>query len=265
MENLGSRENILKAKLEILNGMQPGAPLVLNGDDPYLAGVRLDDHPVYFYGIEQKDCAFRAENLQSRTDGFTFDLVCERGRQEIFLPAPGKHNVYNALAACSAGVLLGVSLSDAAAALASYVPEGMRQRIRRVGDITLIEDCYNASPDSMRAALAMLRDFPAKRRIAVLGDMLELGEISEQAHRDVGTLCAHRGVDLLLTYGDRAADTAKSAKENGLSDVRHYTDKETLADDLLRQLRAGDAVIVKASRGMRMEDILKRIYEDYKS
>ena len=262
IENLGSQENILKAKLEILDGMAEGAPLILNGDDRLLYGAKITGRPVYYYGIDNKYCRFKAYNIESAPDGtrFTLDFGC--GEQRIALPAIGKHNVYNALAAFAAGFLIGVSPAEAADALAQYAPAGMRQRMRHVGGVCFIEDCYNASPDSVRAAFATLREVRANRRIAVLGDMLELGEVAQQAHRQSGVRAAQAGTDYLFTYGEQSKQTAAAARENGLTQVRSYDDKMALAQDLLGMLRAGDAVLVKGSRGMKLEDILQKIYEE---
>ena len=132
----------------------------------------------------------------------------------------------------------------------------LRQRIRKAGGATFIEDCYNASPDSVAAALAVLAEMQATRRIAVLGDMLELGAVSEQAHAASGRLAAQRGVSILMTYGERSAATAQAARACGLRDVRAYDDKRQLAADLAAELRQGDAVLFKASRGMKLEDVI---------
>ncbi len=265
IENLGSQENILKAKLEILDGMAENAPLILNGDDRLLYGAKIAGHPVYYYGIDNKYCRFKAYGIESTPEGthFTLDFGC--GEQRIALPAIGKHNVYNALAAFAAGFLIGVSPEEAAEALSRYEPAGMRQRMRSVAGVCFIEDCYNASPDSVRAAFGTLREIQAKRRIAVLGDMLELGSISDEAHRQSGVRAAEAGTDVLLTYGSQSEKTAAAARENGMTQVRSYADKSALAQDLLGMLHEGDAVLVKGSRGMRMEEILQKIYEEMDS
>lgn len=262
IENLGSQENILKAKLEITDGMAENAPLILNGDDRLLYGAKIADRPVYYYGIDNKYSRFKAYEIEPTPEGtqFTLDFGC--GEQRIALPAFGKHNVYNALAAFAAGFLIGVSPEEAAAALGKYEPTGMRQRLRRVGGVCFIEDCYNASPDSVRAAFSTLREMQAKRRIAVLGDMLELGDVADAAHRQSGVLAAESGTDILLTYGERSGKTAAAARESGMTQVRAYDDKNALANDLLHMLRKGDAVLVKGSRGMKLEDILHKIYEE---
>jgi UDP-N-acetylmuramoyl-tripeptide--D-alanyl-D-alanine ligase len=186
--------------------------------------------------------------------------VCSKEfRQPVTLPAIGMHNVSNALAAFAVGSLLDISPEQAAAALAAYVPSGMRQRVVKLEGLTVIEDCYNASPDSIEAALFALRDMPVKgRRIAVLGDMLELGSYAEREHLKCGVIARSSGVDLLFAYGENAKYYDEGAGKGTL-----YKDKSELAASLLRELKQGDAVLFKASRGMKLEDIIKEIYEGW--
>ncbi|MBP9988643.1 MAG: UDP-N-acetylmuramoyl-tripeptide--D-alanyl-D-alanine ligase [Ruminococcus sp.] len=196
IERLGSRDNILKAKLEILDGLREGAPVMLNGDDPYLASVEIENHPVYYYGIDSSSCDYRAVNIEQYDTDTTFDIFFNGGKtQKITIPTIGIHNVYNATAAFATGMQFGVTPQQAADGLVNYVPSGMRQRVNEVAGIKFIEDCYNASPDSQRAALKMLSTFKAQRRFAVLGDMLELGQISDSAHEDAGVLAAKAKLD----------------------------------------------------------------------
>lgn len=261
METLGSRENILKAKLEILDGLREGCPILLNGDDPYLVGAVIEEHPVFYYGIDDKTCDYRAINIEQKDETTEFDIVYDGGKiQHAVIPTIGRHNVYNALAAFGTGMKLGVTPDEAVRGLAKYVPSGMRQRIKTVGGIRFIEDCYNASPDSQRAALKMLSEMRAERKIAVLGDMLELGAISEDSHRNAGLLAAKAKIDVLMTYGERSVATAEKARECGLSQSYDFVDKGLLADKLFEILRPGDAVLFKASRGMALEDIINDLY-----
>lgn len=261
METLGSRENILKAKLEILDGLREDCPILLNGDDPYLVGAVIEEHPVFYYGIDDKTCDYRAINIEQKDETTEFDIVYDGGKiQHAVIPTIGRHNVYNALAAFGTGMKLGVTPDEAVRGLAKYVPSGMRQRIKTVGGIKFIEDCYNASPDSQRAALKMLSEMRAERKIAVLGDMLELGAISEDSHRNAGLLAAKAKIDVLMTYGERSVATAEKARECGLSQSYDFVDKGLLADKLFEILKPGDAVLFKASRGMALEDIINDLY-----
>ena len=178
--NLGSQENICKAKLEICAGLPEGAPLVLNGDDPFLRKAVLPDHvrPVWFsLGDENADvCAL---SIQQDEKGMSFVLEDhEEGTFLVKIPAMGRHNVANALAAYCAATRLGLNARRVIAGLADFEQTGMRQKVVHVRGVDVIEDCYNANPDSMKAALAMFREYPCKRRFALLGDMLEAGRIS---------------------------------------------------------------------------------------
>lgn len=259
IENLGSREGILEAKLEILDGLEKGAPLILNGDNDMLKTVKNDDYEIVFYGIDNGD--FKAENIVQDNGETAFDVVYFGKRQHIVIPTIGIHNVYNALAAFAVGYYLDIDSQMCADALAQYVPEGMRQKSVACGGVTFIEDCYNASPDSMKAAIHTLSDTKSNKKIAVLSDMLELGAYSVQAHSEVGKMAADAGIDYLLTVGDMSKHINSSAKENGLENAFHFDSKEELADKLLDILQKGDAVIFKASRGMKLEDVIHNVYD----
>ena len=260
--NLGSQENICKAKLEICAGLAEGSPLVLNGDDPFLRKAALPGHvrPVWFsLGDESADvCAL---NVRQEGDGMAFTL-CDRaaGRYEVTIPAMGRHNVANALAAYAAATRLGLAPEGVIAGLADFEQTGMRQKVVHAGGMDVIEDCYNANPDSMKAALAMFREYPCKRRFALLGDMLELGEMSASAHEELGRQAAGAGLTTLVTYGPEAARTAEAARAAGLADVVHAGDYQQAADALLARMKAGDALLVKASRGMALEKALALFY-----
>ena len=262
MESLGSRENICAAKLEILDGLKEGAPIMLNGDDPYLASAKIEGHPVFYYGINNKYCHFRATDVVQEEDSTTFNIVYDEDKvQKVTIPTIGIHNVYNALAAFGTGLQLGVTPEEATRGLSKYEPSGMRQRVKVVKGIRFIEDCYNASPDSQQAALKMLSTVNAKKKIAVLGDMLELGVISEDAHRNAGLVAAKNKIDVLMTYGERSQATAENAIECGVPTVRSFLDKDELANALYEILEEGDAVLFKASRGMALEDVINKLYE----
>ena len=259
IENLGSRQGILKAKLEICEGLPDGAPLILNGDNDMLSTVRDERLNVVFFGINNGD--FKAESITENDFSTSFDVRYYNKTQHITIPTVGIHNVYNALSAFAVGYFLGVEPQMAADALAAYVPAGMRQKLVKVGNITSIEDCYNASPDSMRAALNTLSGVQANKRIAVLADMLELGDYSYEAHSSVGKMAAECNVDVLLAYGNEAKAYVSSAKENGLENSFYFDDKEELASKLLEFANDGDAVLFKGSRGMKLEDVINLVYK----
>lgn len=259
LETLGTRENILKAKLEILEGMAPGAPLVINGDNDLLQTVRLD-RPVLTCGIDNPDADYRAVNIQPRGFDTEFDIVYGDNTVHVLLPAIGEHNVLNALFGFAVGRFAGMEDAAIAAALGTYTPSGMRQNTRTVNGVMVIEDCYNASPDSMRAALTTLQQLGcAGRKIAVLGDMLELGPVSQQAHAEAGKLARECGVDALFCFGDLSRETAKHGE--GIRHVEWFDDKQSLAQSLSGFVQPGDAVIFKASRGMRLEEVIHAVFD----
>ena len=264
LENLGSRENILKAKLELCHGLPDGAPLILNADDDLLPAAKLPGrlHPVWF-GIDC-DADVRAVDIAPAEGGTRFTL-CDReyGEYPVFIPTAGRHTVSDALAAYAAATRLGLDPARVAAALANYQTTGMRQNIVQKGGVTVLEDCYNASPDSMKAALEVLREIPAQRHIALLGDMLELGSVSEQAHRQVGEWAAEAGVDLLIAYGPQSMAMAQAAAAKGVTTL-HCNTADDVVGYVRQNVRAGDALLAKASHSMRLDEVLARVYQTLK-
>lgn len=262
METLGSRENILKAKLEILDGLKPDGRVLLNADNDMLAGVRetLSGRAEYF-GIDSRDSIVFADNIRQVGDTMEFSFVHDGKTYPAVLPLIGIHNVYNALAAFAVGMHTGVTPEQIVNGVREFENAGMRQRLTEYNNIKVIEDCYNASPDSMEAAIRVIHDVECTgSRIAVFGDMLELGRDSEQLHRQVGAAAAEAGIDFLLCCGEQAVWIAEGAKQNGMLNVIHCREKEQAVKALKEILKQGDAVIVKASRGMRMEEIIQQVF-----
>ncbi len=260
IENLGSREGILKAKLEILDGMKKGSTLIINGDNDMLAGVENEDYNILRFGIEGENLYMRAEDIKSDEKGSIFTAVCGDEKATVFVPAVGIHNVYNALCAMCVGKELGFTLEKSAQGVGDFEPEGMRQKITEINGVTFIEDCYNANPDSMKASLEAMKTLKNKRSFAVLGDMLELGDFSEKAHRTVGEIAADTGCDFVLTYGECAKLISDEAKSRGVY-AENFDDKENIAEFLYENLSEGDVVLFKGSRGMKMEDIFNSLYK----
>lgn len=261
IENLGSRAGILQAKLEILEGMAPDAPLIVNIDNDMLCTVKLGDRPLLTFAIDDQSADFTATDIAEQGSTTTFTVHHSTFTQPVTIPTVGIHNVYNALAAMAVGYVTGVDSAAAAAALANYVPAGMRQNLVQVGGVQVIEDCYNASPDSMRAALQTLGKLPVHRRYAVLGAMLELGDYAKEAHTQVGKMAAENGIDGVLAYGADAAYIVEAAKQAGLENARLFDTKEALAQSLAQQVQPGDGVLFKGSRGMHLEDVMHTVYE----
>ena len=191
--------------------------------------------------------------------------LCDKnaGRYEVTIPAMGRHNVANALAAYAAATRLGLAPEGVIAGLADFEQTGMRQKVVHAGGMDVIEDCYNANPDSMKAALAMFKEFPCKRRFALLGDMLELGDLSREAHEELGRLAAESDLYCLVTYGEQAKRTAVVAAAKGQKTL-HANNYREAADALLNRIQPGDALLVKASRGMALEKALEIFYAEQK-
>lgn len=267
IEHLGSREGILQAKLEILEGLRPDGRTVFNGDEPLLWNLKEYNRvtPLYF-GIENDACDVLAKDVETVDGGMNFRVHAFGDEMEVFIPAPGMHMVYNALAAISVGYLMGVKPAKMQQALAMFRNAGMRQEIIKRDGYTVIADCYNAGPESMEAALQVLADTPTQgRRIAVLGDMLELGVCSPAEHYRIGRLAAQTA-NALFTYGKMAGRYISGAVTGGMNQKRVTTYKthEELADALKRFAKPGDVLLFKGSRGMRMEQALEMFFQQEK-
>lgn len=260
IEVLGSRENILKAKLEIVNGMSSDAPLILNTDDDLLlqASETLD-RPVMTFGIDSP-AEITASNLRTKDYLTEFDINAYGQSYHAVIPTIGKHMVYHALAAFAVGLTVDMTPQEIIKGLASFQNPAMRQEIRSVGDCRFVVDCYNASPDSMRAALNVLSELDnggMGRRIAVLGDMLELGEISEKQHFEIGRYAARSKLDALVCIGDMARHIKRGAVAAGMRSVAWFEDKAEAVKYLEKLLSPQDTVLFKASRGMALEQVIE--------
>ena len=260
IEHLGSREGILQAKLEILRGLPENGIGIFNGDEPLLWNVRdSGTHRKYYFGIENYACDVVASNIQEDDDGMHF-LVTGFGHQfELFVPVMGRHTVYNALAAVTVGLYLGVRPEKMQANLGAFQNTGSRQKIYEKMGMTIIEDCYNAGPESTEAALNVLESIKTEgRRIAVLGDMLELGNRSSAEHYRIGRLTALKA-DMLFAYGAHSIRTVTGAITGGMpvKHALHFNTREELAHMLSSQAAEGDVLLFKGSRGMKMERALK--------
>lgn len=263
--NLGSQENIRKEKLHITDRFHEGSVLYLNGDDPLLAELRGKlPYRTVFYGT-QPWCDFRAESVRIGAEASDFCYFAPDGRTgAIHLPVPGMHCVLDALAGLAAADRLGVPLEKAAKALACYHPLAMRMQIRRSSSgVTVIDDSYNSSPDAAKSSISVLTGFHGGRRIAVLADMLELGDFSKQGHFSVGEFAAKTGVDVLVTVGEEAREIAEGALSvNPNMDYRVCKDNAQALAALSAILKPGDTVLVKGSRGMKTDEIVRSLLTD---
>lgn len=262
IENLGSRENILKAKLEVVEGLPKGAPLIINTDNDLLSKVSMNDYKVIGYAIHNESADVRAVDINENVSDTEFSILYNGQKYKAYIPCVGEHNVLDALAGFTVGVVFGIEPQKAAEALARYVPSGMRQKIVKQNGFTVVEDCYNASPDSMFAALKTLGKMECSgKRIAVLADMLELGDYSKTAHTLVGEAAAKEKIDTVLAYGKESAYIVKAAKDSGIC-AEFFEDKESLTERVLSECLEGNILWFKGSRGMKLEEVINRVYEE---
>ncbi len=268
MEMLGSRKNICRAKLEILTGLKRDGILILNGDEPLLQNLGGKSYRTIYVSLCSEKADYFAKNIRVGTDRTLFDIVCHgRTVKDLSVRLLGERNVYAALYAFVIAELAGLNEEEIREGMMRYVTDGMRQHIYELGKITVIEDCYNASPESMICALDVLRDYSqntGRRSIAVLGDMLELGNDSPALHRSVGAHLARARIDRLFTVGRGGTQIAVGARQNGMPDaqISRNPDVKRLsatAEALLAVLEEGDVVLFKASRMVGAEGIIEQL------
>lgn len=259
--NLGSRENILKAKLEVLECLEGIA--VLNGDDEYLWGARENiTHKKLYYGIENSNADYVAYDVLCNEKGSCFKIKINGSEHSFRINVVGLHHIYNAMAAIICGLHLGMTLEDITKGVENYRTEGMRQKEIVIGKVKLIEDCYNASADSMKSSLNVLMSMSAEgRSIAVLGDMLEQGEFSEENHRLVGKYAADTQTDTLICVGNDAEFIGDEAKNKGVKNIYKFDTNLQASRFLSEYIKDGDVVLFKASRGMKLEEVSESLQE----
>ena len=263
IEFLGSREGILKAKLEILEGLKSGGKVLLNGDDDMLWSVREKLPCTHsYFGAENGECALRAVAVNQEPGRLTMQVADGSRTFPVTVPLEGRHFVPDVLAAVAVGLELGVTPEKITEGLARFQTMSGRQEIYKKKGFTIIQDCYNAGPESMAAALDVLANQQG-RKIAVLGDMLELGHRTQAEHYRVGRLAAER-VDYVFAYGPNSPRVVKGSITGGMigGRARSYLDRDELVRDLRRLAKPGDVLLFKGSRGMQMELALERFLAD---
>ncbi len=259
---LGSKENIRKEKLNIINEFKEDSVLFVNGNDPLLNETATQiTHKVVTFGIDGS-FDYCATEISAASGGVKFTVTVEKTGKTypVQLKVYGDHNVMNALAAIAVAERYGIAPECAIQGLSNYEPIAMRGQIKEKNGITWIDDTYNASPDSMRSGVQVLLSLESKRKIAVLADVLELGEQSEKLHREVGEYIAttvEKKADCLVTVGPNGAFIADEARKRGMKDVYDFSTNVDASEFLKTYLCSGDAVLVKGSRGMRTEEILQ--------
>ncbi len=257
LERLGSMGAIAAAKGELLEALPPEGVAVVNGDCPWTRRLTARTRArVVTFGLGPS-CQVRAEEVRGQgLAGFSFRLVTPQGQAMVCSPMPGRHNVYNALAAAAVGLALGMELPEVAAALAEARPKERLRVVPGPRGSTIIDDSYNASPPSVLAALDLLAELEG-RRLALLGDMLELGSYEEAGHRLVGER-AGRLLDVLVAVGERARLLAEAAR-GGKAQVVMARNKEEATEILRRELGPGDYLLVKGSRALALEEVVEAL------
>ena len=262
IEFLGSREGILKAKAEILENLRPGGTVILNGDDALLNTLTP---PFETLRCGQgENCAYRVTEIADHgVDGITCCLTTPREEYHLTIPAPGEHMVYAASMAAASREELGLTAAEIARGVACYAPTGSRMRVLRLAEErTVLDDCYNANPQSVTAALEILAKTDCAQRVAVLGDMGELGELTAQAHYNMGALAVMLGIDLVIAIGTHAARIAEGVECSG-GQVQHFATKEEALPTIRAQLTPQTAMLIKASHAMRFGQLVEALEQSY--
>lgn len=260
--NLGSRANILKAKLEILEGMDKKV-LVINNDNDLLHDLYLNnkDIEIHTYGIENQS-EVMAEDIVLNDNNSEFICNLKGKKFKVKVPVGGIHFIYNSLCAITVANLLEIDTELIIKGIETFELTKKRMDITKLENgVTIINDSYNANPESMQAALKYLGALKDSRRIAVLGDMFELGEYSKELHKKVGKEVAQNNIDILITLGEKAIDIAKSAKEAGMNEqnIYYFEDRENLKKFIRNNWKCGDNILFKASNAMRFFELAESL------
>ena len=257
LEYFDSVAGIARAKYELVEAIPHGGTVILNGDDEYVSQFGRDfNGKVILFGL-RSTADVRAENIEILgPEGTRFDLICQGVRQTVKSPLLGTHNVYNVLAAAAVALEHGIAPSEIATTLPSLEPGDKRGQVVQVGNITVLNDCYNSSPKALKAAVDTLAAIPARRRIVVAGEMLELGPTGEQLHRESGRYIAGKHLDLLLGVRGLAMPMVEAALAAGMK-AEFVATPEEAGEWLAREAREGDVVLLKGSRGVKLEKTLE--------
>ncbi len=259
--NLGSRENILKAKLEILEGLQENGRIIINNDNDLLHNwaQTVENLDIITYGIENKS-DFVPAKINENNNQTKYEINIREKKYNVKVPVIGKHFIYNSLCAIAVGNILNIEPEKIIQGIFEFKLTAKRMDFRKIKkEAILLADYYNASYDSMKSALEVVKDYKAKRKIAVLGDMLELGEFSESLHKAVGKEVYNNKIDILITVGTLAKNIAKVAREIGTKEVYECEKNIEAARILNQEIKKGDLILLKASNGMKFGEIFEAI------
>ncbi len=260
LENLGDRDGVLKAKTEMFDYMQPNAKIILNGDDDKLITVReIKGVAPKFFGLSTKLDAFADDICSLSLKGTSCRIHLEDKSFNVIIPIPGHHMVYNALAGALVGKELGLTPDEIKAGIEALVPVSGRNNLIETESLMIVDDCYNANPISTKASLDVL-SLADSRKVAILGDMFELGENEKQLHLELGAYAAKKEIDLVVCIGALSAETARGAEEAS-ANVFHFEKKADFFEQAKALLHKGDAVLVKASNGMAFSEIVQMLQQ----
>lgn len=258
IENLKTRENILKAKMEVTDFFNKDNILVINLDDDMLKTISKAQYEVISIGMEENNAKVKGINIVLLDNAISFDIE-DNGKNvgTINLPMVGKHNVLNSLLAYVVGKNLGLTVEDMNRGIKNLEATSMRLDIIKKHDFTIVDDCYNASPDSMKAAIDVLSSMEGKRKMLILGTMRELGHESENAHRDVAKYAKEKNIDELIAVGEYSSMFKKGFEK----DILIFDTTEECSQKIGNLVQKGDIILIKASRGMKFEKIVKELKE----
>lgn len=267
VEHLGSIENVAKAKAELVEGMKTGGTAILNADDQRVLAMReLVKGATITYGIENKADVMATDIVMTRFGEMRFTLSVPNGKAEVIFSLSGKHNVLNALAASAVGYSFGMSAQEITDALKTVAPPPQRGEVLHFAEgFTVINDSYNSNPSALLSMVKTLNEgsADAKRKIVVAGEMLELGEQEKEVHRETGEKLAQTGIDFLFGVRGLAREMVESAKNAGLSGSRFFASSDEAGEILADEIKSGDLILVKGSRGVRTEKVVEKILERF--
>ena len=252
---LGSKENILREKMMIAKYMKSGGRIIMNGDDPLLWAQKEKDPSIIYYGINNKECDVTAENIVVGRNTTKFIVNVDGKTFDVKIKTLGTHNVLNSLAAFAVGSVMSLDLKKIAKGLETFENEGNRLKIYEKNGINVICDCYNASPESMKASLEVLGNCDG-RKIAVLGDMLELGENSDTYHREVGKAAKEKHIDELITFGEYSRFLCEGFGGGYSFDMN---EREMFIEKIKQVLKTNDTVLFKASNGLKFINVVEKL------
>lgn len=253
---LGSRENILKAKLEITDGMKEGSTLIINQDNDMLQTVELPHLNVVRVG-KGKEASIQASHIILEETKSSFEVEYQGKKEIIEVPVQGEHNISNALIAIAVGIALNISLEDIKKGIQEFKLTKNRMDILEKNHKTIIDGTYNASVDSMKSSIDVLTNYK-KRKVAILADMLELGDYSQQLHEEVGSYVASKGIDILVCVGKEAKYIYQKARES-MKDVYYFESNQEVIDRLDELLKEDDVILVKGSHSMNLKEVVEKI------